>query len=235
MPDSIRLSFWLAVYQVLIDDDDDIRDIGAAVASMSLSEVSSSSFNVVPAVACEVLRKYLLRAHNDSEIVAVNSLERLTGQQVGSAMTPPACLITEASEEQNELFYKERQNLYIDEVSEAEAWSRMLRRMPPLSLPEKAKGCLRMFVEEGLEVLKSKANESMDGALGWTSKEEVFKLGMRIIYASSVVLAWEKEAEWKHMDVRSSLEDLLAVGERNMLHPLWLQTISRILDGSEEA
>lgn len=232
MPDALRVSYWLAIYQVLVDDDDEIRDIGAAVVSRSLLDVLSINSSIVPAVARERLRSYLLREHSKSEILAVESMDRLTGQYSGSARKFPKRLMAEATQEQNELFYKERQNLYIDEVSEAKIWSSLLRQTISIPLPETTKVYLNMFVEEGLEVLKSNAEESLDGPLGWTSKEEVFTLGMRIIHASHVVLEWQNRTESGQSNVRESLEEVLAIGQRTSLHPLWLHNISLILEAS---
>lgn len=230
MPQKLRISYFIAVYHVLIDDDDDIRDIAAEIVSLSLSSGYAIGFRVVPTVARAMLREYLVRECGSFELVAQNAICRVTGDAMSMHMKGPKQMMEEAMHEHNELFHKERQNLYVDEASEAEAWSSVLQRMAVAGIPEEYSDHLVKWAIEGLDTLISMAEQQFDGALGWTSKVEVFTLGMRIIHASHVVLVWAKQGRLEGSSLRERLSKLQETGRRTALHGLWLQQVETTLE-----
>jgi len=232
MPETIRIGYLLAVYQVLKDDDDDVRDIGAEIVSKVLSKRSTAFFQMVPAAACELVRSCLVEEHGNSEILTRNAISHLTGTLPSLPPKCPKQLMQEAALEQNELFYRERQNLYVDEVSEAEAWSGVLQRVAVSSIPGESSAYLTEWTMEGLDTLIDASKKQYDGALGWTSKAEVFALGMRIIHASNVVLNLERRPLQPRSAVRERLEELRDIGQGKALHFLWLGRIAIILGES---
>jgi len=232
MPETIRIDYLLAVYQVLKDDDDDVRDIGAEIVSKVLSKRSTALFRIVPAAACEIIRSCLVEEHGNSEILAQNAVSHLTGSLPSLLPKRPKQLMQEAALEQNELFYKERQNLYVDEVSEAEAWSGILQRVAISSISGESSDYLTEWTLEGLDTLIDASKKQYDGPLGWTSKADVFALGMRIIHASNVVLILERRSLQPRSAVRERLQELRDIGQGKALHFLWLGRIAIILEES---
>lgn len=225
----LQATYLLTLYQVLLDDDDEIRDAGAEITSrLRIGKLAHDS-SLVPAVARGYIRSVLLRNYSNFELVIQAAIDRLTGT---NEMILPRQLMLEATQEQNELFHKERQNLYVDEVDEAEAWSAVLQQMEAHAIPEETLHYFRRWVSEGLEMLTMTCNEKFDAALGWTSRSEVFTLGMRIIYAAHTLLLLERsrsDLETPALQARERLQELLDVGQRTGLHELWIQQIEIVL------
>lgn len=89
---------------------------------------------------------------------------------------------------------------------------------------------------DSLAVLSSAATseEGGDGALGWTGKSEVFTLGIRVVCAGEVVLAWNRGGlEDENVVRREGLTALRGFADRGAtaeVHGLWLERIERVLE-----
>lgn len=82
---------------------------------------------------------------------------------------------------------------------------------------------------DGLAALTETARREGDGALGWTSKAEVFALGMRVICAAEVVLGWKVEGV-EAGSVRRTLRELVDVRSGEGVHGLWVEKIEAVLE-----
>ena len=69
----------------------------------------------------------------------------------------------------------------------------------------------------------------MDGPLGWTTKQEVFTLGIRVICAADVVLRWDDR---NGADVRMALRKFADAGSESELNGLWSEKSEQVLDNS---
>ena len=264
------LRFYLAVYDRLIDDDEDVRSLGASMASETISKtpynedrsVTKRSLSAPAArlelllllqsryggsayLCCEALRRLICSAtvgpHEvDARIACINTLgsDRSLGECDESNMVRFRALqdeLREVMELNTALFAEEKQNLYIDEVEEARAWSQMLIDMQLWRITPNLASRFHVWTIDCLHALIGTATKELDGPLGWTSKPEVFTLGMRVLLASKVITSTKAgvvSQEKKGM-CREALQALLEVALKSQLHPLWIREIVQILGAAE--
>lgn len=265
------LGVYLALYDRLIDDDEDVRDTGAKLVSKLLSKLSErgerSSVTYcfsVPAARSKLLQ-FTCKEWNQSLTSWTEAMRRLIPSYASSKRNPEVtkpgngsvtvdggscdnyesnCIqfipvrevLDKAMTPDTALFVKEKQNLYVDEVEEARTWSQMLIDLRPLELTHRKK--LQRLGEhfvtwttDGLSVFTEAANQEIDGPLGWTSKPEVFTIGLQVILAARVVLCsktWGFSDEAKEL-CKKGLEELLAVGSKNDLNEIWITEVEDIL------
>ena len=191
----------------------------------------------VPLAASQQLAKSLAMNYADSQALCQMAIRKMTNWQSKSELLgrPVKDLLREARQEDNALFVQEKQNLFIDEVREALVWSRVLRSLSPSGISRDLAQKFTVWVIEGLQVLKDTADAEEDGPLGWSSKAEVFTLGMQVIFGAEVLLRWRtrtRKVTKPGSGIRRALRELADVGAKNELHPMWLDTIEKILEAS---
>lgn len=262
------LGVYLALYDSLVDDDEDVRGQGARVASTILSVTASTAadtdtttLSLSPPAAKERLLHFLSESYRSSVLLCVESVRRLTGMdsvldsasanmqdhgaQIKQAsinfhFRPVADLYSEARTTSNIVFVEERQNLYIDTVSEAEAWAQLLLRLDPDAWPLSVASDLETWTVEGLAQILKTLQSGVDGALSPTSKPEVFTLFTRVILAAKVLIVrWETRASsvekgQEHICVEL-LEKLLELGRSRLFHDLLLHRIETIVEGTSQS
>jgi hypothetical protein len=185
----------------------------------------------VPIMTAYRLAKFLSTHFVTSPFLFVETLRRLTGASSVAALftVPFATTLAEEMKEDNTLFSIEKRNLFKDDTLDTALWSRILRSMNTTAIPLKHVEGLRGWVLDGLVALMETARKEEDGALGWTSKAEVFTLGMRVICAAEVVLTWVgKDAS----SVKKALRELVDVDGGEGIHGLWVEKIERVLEDS---
>ena len=252
----VLLGPYLALYDRLSDDDEEIRDMGATLISYILSDPYKAlpKLSFAPLVASDRFSHWLALQYNQSPLFCISAVRRLTAASkedhtslppglleniVLGPLAPVAELLARAREQDTTLFAEEKQNLFVNPVREVETWSRVLRQLNPSSLADKAEIASRLsyWTLHGIESLTDVAGEEMDGPLGWTSKAEVFTLGMRVLFAADVLVHWarnqvagivEREA------VQDALRRFLDVGRQNAVHELWLEHAEMVMMGEEE-
>ena len=227
---------YLALYDSLVDDDEDVRDQGARVASTILSVATSTAANndtttlsLSPPAAKERLLQFLCEGYRSSMLLCVESVRRLTGMdsaldfasanvkdddpQTKQAkpvlhFRPVADLSLEARTTSNVVFVEERQNLYIDAVGEAEVWAQLLLRLNPGAWPSSVASELETWTVEGLAHILKILQSGVDGALSPTSKPEVFALFTRVLLAAKVLfMRW-----WTHASAEEKGQEHVCVG-----------------------
>ncbi|KAJ5701019.1 hypothetical protein N7493_012065 [Penicillium malachiteum] len=244
--DDALLDIYLILYDMLNDDDDEIRDIAASTASWVLSYSSVSPNTAValgPLNSSSLLATLITNHYSSSSRLARRVIRYLTGQEprVSGSDTPlnmrsvPA-LIAEYSQESTVLFVEEKQNLFIDDVREIDIWSKVLLNLSKDALPEKLVGQFSKWVLEGLEYLSTLAGQpsGLDGLLGWISKPECFTLGIRVISLSCVLASKQFGASqflsFDPSSLRVGLQALLEAGQGASVHDEWLLMIKNGVD-----
>ncbi len=257
----LLLGLSLVLYSLLNDDDDEIRALAASATATLLRAQGNEGFkDTVPLLSAEALAGWLATAFVDSPLTRVylvrEAMRRLTSPSFSPSSSPTTANTTTTQLElfttpfstslasarytDTSLFASEKQNLYLDETSEAVLWSGVLARQSALSVPTALYEGLVNWVVEGLEVLMRTAEEERDGALGWTSKSEVFALGMRVFCGAEVVLRWagEKgkglgvgvEREGVRTKILLALRRFVDIGYAADVHPLWLERVEQVLE-----
>lgn len=239
--DASLLDIYLILYDMLNDDDEELRDIAASIASWVLSYSSVSSDTAValgPLNASALLAKFILDQYSDSVQLTRRVIRYLTGQEPrisGSDnqthLVAVSDLVAEYCQERTTLFVEEKQNLFIDEVREIDIWSPALLQLKRNAYPQTLVRQISSWVSEGLEHLSVHIAQEAgrDGLLGWISRPESFTLGVRLISISSALASPSFEAS-QLMDVdqqtlQRQLQLLLRVGETAAVHDEWLSRI----------
>jgi hypothetical protein len=239
----------LTLYDTLNDDDDEIRDFGAKIVCRILR------LNLVPLAAGPKFLAWLSNILHDNEDYGFHIVQRLTGpfkkvdDFIVGPLTPVQTMLSEALVDDDSLFIEEEQNLYIDEVRDAIAYSDLIATKEGPGW-NRAIRCLEIWATESVSTLV-KLVEAEDGPLGMTSKPRVFAICMNVILASKALLfrirskvssgagnepnpvqGSENLKENRDgsevgviQDLEAAVNSLLVIGTRNNLHPLLLEVL----------
>lgn len=245
--DSVLLDVYLILYDLLNDDDDEVRDVAASTTSwvLSYSSVSPGAAVVLgPLNASLLLATFITEHYSDSAQFARRMIRYLTGQErriSGSDdqthLVAVSDLITGYRQESTVLFMEEKQNLFIDDVREVDVWSQVLVHLKRNACPETLIRQLSCWVSEGLQYLLSlfAHDAGQDGLLGWLSKSESYALGVRIISISAALglqaFAVPEFMEVEQQVLRTQLQSLLEAGQLASIHDQWLLRIQSGLNG----
>lgn len=244
--DAALLDVYLVLYDMLNDDDEELRDIAASSASwvLSYSSVSpTSALALGPLNASELLATFVTDHYSDSVYFARRVIRYLTGQESRisgsdnqSSLVPVSVLMVQHCQESTVLFVEEKQNLFIDEVREVDIWSRVLLQLKRNAYPETLIRQTSSWVSEGLDhhLVLVNQDSGSDGLLGWTSKPESFALGVRVIsIASSLaspVFSVPEALDVEQATLRRQIQNLLDAGEKASLHDNWLSRMRVAVD-----
>lgn len=255
------LGLWLCVYNALVDDDEEIRDEAAKIIAyvVPLTHLSGEAAfrgtpSLTPVAALDWLLDHFAMAHKASSSLCIEALSRATGCVLSSRipqgrvdaeyptaqswelernLKPIANMLEQAIKPNTTLFMEEKQNLFIDEVQETERWTGILKSLSSMAVSSSLIPILETWVVQGLRALIETAKAQEGGPLGWTSKAEVFLLGMRILAMADVLLDWGQKA-FGVADLGGiwiQLEELAEVGHRRGLHGLWMAKVGGLLQG----
>ncbi|KAI9762967.1 MAG: hypothetical protein M4579_000030 [Chaenotheca gracillima] len=228
------LPLYLTLYDSLNDDDDEVRDISASVVSWIFSDPSKggATVSLIPIAASQMLSAWLGTTYAGSNIFIVHVISRLTaaGSRQNWSETPVSDLLADARKEDSALFVEEKQNLYLDQASEADIWGEVLSVFQIDDIPDHIQAALEEWTGLGLQALTSVALAEIDGPLGWTSKPDCFALGVNVITCAKVLIGWERRGQSSKLEkVKMSLEALRNIGSSRSLHELWLDRIDEAL------
>lgn len=235
------LDIYLILYDMLNDDDEELRDISAAVASWVLSYSSVSPDKAValsPMPSTDLLAEFIARDYTASPRLSRDAIRRLTGQTIKTSgsgsptkLAAVSDLLSEYRKESTVLFVEEKQNLFIDDVREVDIWARALSKLSSDAYEETWLKIFSQWVSDGLSCFIETTNSATgkDGLLGWTSKPETFTLGVRLISAAAVLASKDFPAESHLSDdkatLKTKLQSLLESGRAASLHEQWLSRI----------
>lgn len=197
----VELDARLLAYDILNDDDDELRDIGVSIAADMLAapklHPTSKREAWVPLAASQHILKSVVRRYRRSSALCSVGIQRLTGSKYSQsehALHPSSeNMLAESGREDSALFVIEKQNLYIDEIREANRWSAVLRKLSARAIATNegngASLALFEWVSNGLAAVLKKA-QNIDSALGWCSNSENFILVWRILCGAEVLIFW---------------------------------------------
>lgn len=245
------LELCLLLYNSLLDDDEWIRDSGAATVSKLLDPAAAHSTDdyllmplIVPAARHKLLEFLKLRFHNSSALWT-ESLHRLVRVQLTTSIetqgsipsSPPKALLEDVRRDDTALFVEEKQNLYIDEAHEAGVWQEVLLSIDRRTIDTGTLDDVHDWALEGVDALIEAAEKEVDGPLGWTSKPDVFTLGVRILLAAEMLLRSSELQAIENNDkgLCERLRKLLLVGQKRNLRPAWMRMLCGILGDTIEA
>ncbi|KAK2756662.1 hypothetical protein FQN54_005107 [Arachnomyces sp. PD_36] len=241
------LDVYLILYDMLNDDDEELRDISTISCSYILKTLQNSresdSSALVPLAASSQLARFLAKNYQESPQILHETIRRLTGQDVklpanslGTSMLAVSSFLDEYMQSSTVLFEEEKQNLFIDDAWEADVWSDVLGR---LSIPSKRihptlSKKFPQWVSDGLLSLTEAAQlEGAGGLLGFTSKPEIFVIGLRVIQAARLLLSKDLAVGFdfdKRLLTTRAIQ-LLYVGREAWVHSRWLSNLESALHG----
>lgn len=207
------LGVYLALYDTLSDDDEDVRDQGAKTVALLLSAIESRSrsdgaisLSLSPPAARRRLIRFLKHEYQTSTVFWLEAMQRLAGAKASDSpnshdyrkqqrtndneldfkLCPVADLSLVARTTQVTVFIEEKQNLYIDTVREADEWAIILAQIPIDAWNLKSTSFFESWTIEGLGYIIETYGHHIDGALSPTSKPEVYALFMRVLFSARV-------------------------------------------------
>ena len=243
-----------ALYSVLNDDDHDIRKL----ASESISTILNTQ--LVPQAATSAFAEHLLEVFIDSQIFIKYVCAKMTGTPISSldmGVNDSLALLSvqdqyfEANPVDKQLFAQEKQNLWLDEIADTKIWASIFGKLRATSFEIHSPRSplhpvireLVAWVEEAVTTLKKSAT-TKEGALGWTTKPEVFAVSMRAIHAINAVMDYLEEhflpaidgdlAGWsstgtdllnQYDSIIYGIEELVGRCLVNEFHPILIQTL----------
>lgn len=221
---SALLDAYLVLYDMLNDDDEELRDL-AAEAAAHVVATDNSVIPRLPLAASIELAKFLATNFGTSERVFEGALRRLLGHTRDKKLfVPVSTTLSSLRRSATALFEEEKQNLYIDDIREAHTWSDIAAQLTP---PEKSKlpHILISWASDGLDTLATVIQEEeADGVLGWTSKAEVYVTGIRVIRSADALLRAQGFGCSGHDAslLRTKLKNVLELGKKSQLHERWV-------------
>ncbi|KAK7425361.1 hypothetical protein QQZ08_008147 [Neonectria magnoliae] len=210
----------MALYNLLSDDDDDIRDVGSAAVANILDQP------LAPIEAANRLVIWLAQHFGNSPAFR----QVIIGRMMGDARYPVldktnskvdvADQLKEAMKFDDSLFVIEEHNLFIDEVRESQRWTAAFASLQ-WSPQDALLKSLTSSVCGGFLPMEALASKE-DGPLGYASKPQVFAILSRVIRAAVALMKHHPEPSQRALVDKSSR--FLTSGKGHisglLLHPL---------------
>jgi len=203
-PYSSLLQLHVSLYDFLNDDDHDVRENTSTIVTQNVFRITCP---MIPLAASELLARKL------GEVFQTAILEPAVTKIIGKKDIHQ--LIDEARKDNDVLFTKEKQNLWVDDVREIGLWKEIIERTLATHQGDEGKikaAMVRLltFAKDGIGALieyrseiegKEESRDGADGPLGWsTLSEDVFVLGWRVFVALGVVKTWRRLAPAEPLD-----------------------------------
>ncbi|KAM5498418.1 hypothetical protein McanMca71_006812 [Microsporum canis] len=219
------------LYDMLNDDDVEIREAAALIASKVLAD-ESMVFRL-PAAAATAIADFLTIHYCGSSQVFEGGLQRFLGAASQKKLFVPAAeVLNKAIKESTALFAEEKQNLYIDDVREIKTWSRHLVRLDNTAINVHLYQEFHTWVIDGLDALtKIAGSHPKDSLLGWTSNVDVFVTGLRVLYGAKMLLITHRQvsADVNIAKLHNKLQALYNNTSTTELNPAWISLQESLL------
>ncbi len=243
----------MTLYDLLNDDDEDVREIAGSATSRILSTRETDLdhyMELLPQAASEKLARFLSGRWRDDSRFTLTALKRIcpafmtnhignTSHMSGKRASVKTFL-ERTQENSTVLFEEERQNLYIDDFRGVEIWFNVLKVRPPPALD-----CRRWLEDWVLASLKDLSEylddtAASDGPLGATSQLEVFMLFMQVVHLAGVLLRWARAtsgveensaARTREADILQEAKILAEQGQRLCIHGRIIRSLDQVLEG----
>lgn len=228
-PQMLRLC--VTLYDLLNDDDEDIR----LLASEATSSMLWFGKPLVPLVAGQKLAAFMLRQWPRSQDLIDTAFSRAFGSidecNAASSMWP-----RNASHIDTALFAEEKQNLYIDDAREVKIWTQMLLMLPLEALSNAQLKTLAIAVDAGLATLTTNASTEVGGGqAAWPANADSFVAGLRVICGAQVLLNVScrgRKLSLPPSILRKRLEEFATACDARDSNVLWVRETRRVLVGA---
>lgn len=243
--DAAYLPLLLALYMTLVDDDEEIREVGALAAAFAMAEDGIDPQLLVAVDAADALLAWVqqhfgrtneFRAYVACRLVGDPLIAVDIGVQDLDAWTPAKELFSEALTVDESLFAIEEQNLFIDEVRETERWAQSFRKLEfdfdeteeedgaikRVLMMDSSLSALKSWTETALAVMEQQAANN-DGPLGWSSDPAAFALCHRVLTCGSVLAEMLGPENEK---IRTLLQRIWVKGQKSRLHGFLLSMLN---------
>ncbi|KAF7504402.1 hypothetical protein GJ744_002268 [Endocarpon pusillum] len=224
------------LYNFLIDDDEEIRDIAASTVSYILGSGVVDQLQLCPLAACHKFSSYIEEAftgHTEVHIAALSRimfpiLMELDGLEDEFANLAFRYSVKHqldlACHESHDLFEEERQNLYVDEIREIDLWYSALGKVSHTWLDDDVRLLVGDWALEGLRELTSALPSLRSGPLGVLSKLEFIILFWRVIRLAELSLQWDYNCSGSMQSPKESpylmeMARLLSAAREYQVHP----------------
>jgi hypothetical protein len=229
-------SLCLSVYDLLNDDDEEIRIEAAKSAHKILSADTASLVGgpTVPLVATQQLAELLTRRWPESSELFETAISRafvVSSQDVKSVEQQ----LQSFDKAEYALFAEEKQNLYIDDVRETRIWAKVAMHVPASVAQEGTAPSLIKWTVDGLTALKSKFEVSIDGPLGWSTNDSAFLLGLQVVHAAEVLLQLTEQGVSLPVEpsvLKDGVAALLQAAKSRGGNMSWIREGERVLDSA---
>jgi len=226
------------VYDLLNDDDEEIRLLAAETTARILSTATPSSATGVwePSIASQNLAGFMLHTWRGNEDFITEAISRVFGIKPEGDNASVADRFQTLQEIDTALFAEEKQNLFINDAREAKVWSQALLHINASAISSRLLRRITEWVSEGLSTLIRKAREEDDGALGWSTSPGSYVLGLRVLLGMEVLLKWARlgrRLSVRPSELRAKLGALLVLAcaeGRGVLNVLWVREMERIFE-----
>ncbi|KZZ95080.1 HEAT repeat protein [Ascosphaera apis ARSEF 7405] len=231
----VFFEIYTVLYDLLNDDDEEVRDLAAEIASWVLSDVMDAGKgerSLIPLAASKEMIAFLCSTFGESEHLFLQACGRMVGvADARMGFAPVSELLRLYKEESTVLFEEEKQNLFLDQVRESERWSEVVAQLDAAAVDERLLRALCDWTSNGLDALLEHVREcEIDGVLGWSSKEEIFTLGMKILYSTKALLQFDNLPGSSCRDeLLKKLDAFLDAGKKTMVNEAWIDLASSVL------
>lgn len=227
----------ITVYDLLNDDDEDIRLEAASTACKVLSAAnneaaaSSASTTLVPLVASQKLADLLVGRWPD----AVDLFDVAITRVFKIDNSPVTTQLQALDKDQHALFAEEKQNLYIDDAREVQVWTKAAMRLTSSASQSQLLPQLASWTIDGLKALQAKFDAKADGPLGWTTNDKAFLLGLQVVHATEVLLRLAEggvSLVVGPIELKGCLASLAQLSKERGANALWMAEVERVLEAA---
>lgn len=229
--DGKYLQLCCALYDLLNDDDEDIRFITSQAVSCVIIKHADIYHHLLPPVASSRLLGYMLQRWRLNSEFAGEAFQRSFG--ISQTSAPDfSRILSLCAQNAAALFAEEKQNLYLDEGREVKAWSRVLLKMSPDSVQSSLKEILAIWVEEALFSCTCDEKSNIKCIIGCSMEPDIFTFGLQIIFGAELLFHWLKlglRLASRPSSICKNLAKLAMGCQKHGYNVLWRREIERIL------
>ena len=221
------LELCFGVYDLLNEDDEDIRQLAAGITSRIIDSRNVQE----PLSAGQALIRLMLRTWPTDSRLVTEAIHRAFGIRGIGHITSMGDRLVTSSAMDTALFVEEKQNLYVDDARASRLWSQVIFASQPRAISRTIIRRLAVWVSDGLETLTTRAASEHDGPLGWTTKPDVFLLGLQVVYGAEAILRLAEgglKVPVRPSILRLKLYRLRQAAKAQGINQLWIAEIERV-------
>ncbi|KIW49721.1 hypothetical protein, variant 3 [Exophiala xenobiotica] len=222
----IKLRILLVVYDLLNDDDEEVRaEAVAAAGKLDLQHVSAiGGLGLCALAAREVLIEELRQQYRHEVLLTEAALAKVmrVGRDSESGFferevvrlfeTSVSSRLADIIRSKTDLFAEERQNLFVDDIGEIEGWTKVLCQSAYRQFPQDQLQSMFVWISEGLDQVLAMMQVEQKRAdtrgasfsistfvhpLGATYDHDLLVVFLQVTSLAGVLLNWEATADSK--------------------------------------